>query len=166
MVDPAYVDLLRKIYIRLHNSNVNWALTGSFNLALQGVPVQVHDIDLQTDETGAYEIERRFAEFVVQGVCWSSAERVCSHFGVLMIDGIKVEVMGDVRKRRDDGTWEDAEDLERHKRVVEVEGMQIPVLSLEYEQQAYLKLDRGEKAALLRQWLSREHKARGTRQEE
>ncbi|MBC7264921.1 MAG: hypothetical protein H5T64_11295 [Chloroflexi bacterium] len=153
MIDPAHLVVLRKIYIRLRNSNVNWALTGSFSLALQGVPVQVHDIDLQTDEAGAYEIERRFAEFVIQKVHLSPAERICSHFGALMMDGIKVEVMGDVRKRREDGTWEEAEDLERLKRVVEVEGMQIPVLSLDYEYQAYLALGRIEKAEMLRKWL-------------
>lgn len=153
MIDPAHLAVLRKIYIRLCNSNVNWALTGSFSLALQGVPVQVHDIDLQTDEAGAYEIERRFAEFVIQKVHLSPAERICSHFGALMMDGIKVEVMGDVRKRREDGTWEEAEDLERLKRVVEVEGMQIPVLSLDYEYQAYLALGRIEKAEMLRKWL-------------
>jgi hypothetical protein len=51
--------------------------------------------------------------------------------------------------------------LECHKRVIEVEGMQVPVLSLEYEYQAYLKLARIEKAEMLRKWLHGEHESLG-----
>jgi hypothetical protein len=70
-----------------------------------------------------------------------------------MIDGIKVEIMGDIQKRLEDGNWESPVDLEHHKRIIEVEGMQVGVLSLEYEYQAYLKLGRIEKAEMLRKWL-------------
>ena len=45
--------------------------------------------------------------------------------------------------------------LEQHKRFIEVEGMHIPVLSLEYEYQAYLKLSRIDKAEMLEKWLRR-----------
>jgi len=70
-----------------------------------------------------------------------------------MIEGIKVEIMGDIQKRNKDGIWENPVDLEQYKRIVEVEGMQVPVLSLEYEYQAYLKLGRIDKAEMLRKWL-------------
>ena len=143
--DITYLKVLRKINTRLNNTSVNWALTGSFSFALQGVPVKPNDIDIQTDKRGAYEIERHFSEFVTKRVTFSSTERIRSHFGELMIDRIKVEIMGDIQKRLEDGSWENPVDLERHKRVVEVEGMQIPVLSLEYEYQAYLKLGRVDK---------------------
>jgi hypothetical protein len=36
-----------------------WAVTGSLGMALQGMELAVHDIDLQTSREGAYEIERR-----------------------------------------------------------------------------------------------------------
>jgi hypothetical protein len=62
--------------------------------------------------------------------------------------------MGDIRKRLEDGTWEDPVDLNKYKRFVETHGMKIPVLSLEYEYQAYLKLGRVEKAETLRKWLN------------
>jgi hypothetical protein len=45
--------------------------------------------------------------------------------------------------------------LDCYKRFVEIEKMKIPVLSLEYEYQAYLKLGRVEKAKLLRDWLNK-----------
>lgn len=83
MIKPAYLNVLRKIYIRLNNTNVNWVVTGSLSFALQGIPVEPNDIDIQTvrcahrrlrltAETGAYEIERRFSEFVIRRVTFSS----------------------------------------------------------------------------------------------
>ena len=158
MLNPDYLKVLRKINERLSNTSVNWAVTGSFGFALQGVPVEPNDIDIQTDKRGAYEIERRFSEFMTKRVTFSSTERIRSHFGELMIDGIKVEIMGDIQKRLEDGSWENPVDLEHHKQVVEVEGMQVPVVSLEYEYQAYLKLGKIDKAEMLRNWLHSEHK--------
>ncbi|MHC2994868.1 MAG: hypothetical protein IBV53_05140 [Candidatus Atribacteria bacterium] len=157
MLNISYLKVLRKINARLNNTSVNWAVTGSLGFALQGVPVEPNDIDIQTDKRGAFEIERHFSEFMTKRVTLSSTERIRSHFGELMIDGIKVEIMGDIQKRLEDGSWENPVDLEHHKRVVEVEEMKVPVLSLEYEYQAYLKLGRMDKAEMLRNWLHSEH---------
>jgi hypothetical protein len=71
-------------------------MTGSVGFALQGVLIEPKDIDIQTDERGAYEIERRLSEFVTKRVTFFSPERIRSHFGELMIDEIKVEIMGDI----------------------------------------------------------------------
>jgi len=152
-ISPAYFNVLGKIHKRLNKANVNWVVTGSLSFALQGVPVKPNDIDIQTDEAGAYEIERCFFEFVTKRVTFSSTKRIRSHFGELRINGVKVEIMGDVQKRLEDGTWDHKVELGYYKRVIEVKGMQIPVLSLEYEYQAYLKLGRIEKAEMLRKWL-------------
>ncbi|HHV61199.1 MAG TPA: hypothetical protein GXX51_00935 [Firmicutes bacterium] len=152
MVDPIYLKVLREICTRLSDNKVKWVLTGSLSFALQGIPVKPNDIDIQTDRAGAYEIERRFPEFVTRKVAFSSAERIRSDFGVLMIDGIRVEIMGDIQKRLDDGTWEPV-NLDLHRSIIEIDGMQIPVLSLDYEYHAYLKLGRPEKAQILKRYL-------------
>jgi hypothetical protein len=88
---------------------------------------------------------------VQRNVVFSSTERIRSHFGALLIEGIVVEIMGDLQKRREDGTWEPAVDLEKQKRFIHVEGLDIPVLSLAYEAEAYRKLGRHERAGLLHQ---------------
>ena len=155
MIAKAYLKVLEKIVNRLQDSPIVWVVTGSLGMALQGVPIEVHDIDIQTDRNGAYEIERRLAEYVVKPVTYSESERIRSHFGMLEIDGIKVEIMGDLQKRLDNQSWEEPVKVERYRRWVEVTGMRIPVLSLEYEYQAYLKLGRVEKAEMLRSWLQR-----------
>ncbi len=157
-IDPTYLNVLRQIYTRLKDSNINWAVTGSFGFALQNVPATPHDIDLQTDKAGAYEIERLLSEYVTRNVAFSSAENIRSHFGALTIDGIKVEIMGDISKRLGDGIWEKPVDLERYKQFVKVEDMRVPVLSLEYEYQAYVKLGRIKKAQMLRKVLQNRNK--------
>lgn len=153
MIDLLYLDVLRQIHARLSNTDVNWVVTGSLGFALQGVPVQPNDIDIQTDKAGAYAIERRFSDVVIRKVKFSATERIKSHFGALQIDGIKVEIMGDIQKKGPDGVWEEIVDPARYKRMVEIDGMLMPVLSLEYEYQAYLKFGRVERAKMLRRWL-------------
>src|SRR4051812_5071866 len=107
MIDPRYLNALRRICQRLQDERLIWVVTGSLGMALQGVDVEVHDIDLQTDKDGAYEIQSRFGEWVVVPVRDSVSERIRSHFGLLEIDGIKVEIMGEVQKRIDEKTWEE-----------------------------------------------------------
>ena len=156
MIDRVYLDVLRQIHVRLSNTDINWVVTGSLGFALQGVPVHPNDIDIQTDKAGAYEIERLFSDIVIRKVKFSAAERIKSHFGALQIDGIQVEIMGDIQKWDANGGWEDIVDLVRYRRMVEIDGLLVPVLSLEYEYQAYLKFGRTERANMLRRWLDDE----------
>jgi len=161
MIEPRYLDTLRIIHARLKDCRAKWVVTGSLGMALQGMNIEVHDIDIQTDQQGAYEIESKFPEYVVAPVHYSESERIRSHFGKLEMDGVKVEIMGDVQKRVDEQTWEEPVQVEHNRHWVEIAGMQIPVLSLEYEYQAYLKLGRVEKAEILREWLQKHSKPAG-----
>jgi len=65
MIGREHLNVLRKIYSRLQGRQLNWVITGSLGMALQGIELNVHDIDIQTDRQSAYEIEKLFAENVV-----------------------------------------------------------------------------------------------------
>ncbi|MBV9279530.1 MAG: hypothetical protein JOZ41_05575, partial [Chloroflexi bacterium] len=117
--------VLRILYNRLRETDLIWAVSGSTGFALQGVPAEPRDIDLQSNEAGSYRIEELFSEYVLRPVRFSQAERIRSHFGALSIEGLEVEIMGDIQKRRDDGSWEGPPDLRRYRRVVDVEGMSL-----------------------------------------
>ncbi len=158
MITKEHLRALKTIITRLKDQPINWVVTGSLGMALQGVPVEVHDIDLQTDKDGAYEIERLLAEYRVVQVRYKESERIRSHLGKLEIDGIQVEIMGAFQKLLDEHTWEDPVKVEEHRQWVEINGMQAPVLSLEYEYQAYRKLGRTEKAQKLWDWIHRQEK--------
>jgi hypothetical protein len=158
MIHATYLAVLRRIYERLKDSDVKWVITGSLGMALQGIDIEVHDIDIQTDQKGAYEIERELSEYVIAPVRYIQSERIRSHLGKLEIDGITVETMGAMQKRTNEQTWEEPVRVEEHRKWVKIEGMRIPVLSLEYEYQAYLKLGRAEKAKMMKEWLQNQKK--------
>ena len=143
-IGPDHLRVLEKIVDGLRDRSVNWALTGSCSFAIQGMPVRPNDIDIQTDKSGAYEIEKIFSENMVEKVCFVECDKIRSHFGAMMIDGVRVEIMGDIEKRDHAGEWGEPVDLNRHKILVTYEGMEVPVLSLEYEYEAYKALGRHE----------------------
>jgi len=154
-VSRQHLRALRTVCDALVDSDVVWVVAGSTAFALRGMPVSPRDIDLQTDRSGAYEIERRLRQFVVRPVAFSTSERIRSHFGELKIEGVQVEIMGDIEKRRSDGSWEPSPDLGAYMELVAAEDMNVPVLSLGYEAEAYEKLGRTERARMLREWSRR-----------
>lgn len=156
MIGSRFAKVLHQLHKHLPIDEVNWAVTGSLGFALQGMDVDVHDIDIQTDKSGAYEIESRFSEYVARNVIFSFSEKIRSHFGELSIDGIKVEIMGDIQKRLPDGAWEDPIDIGSNRRFINYGGLSIPVMSLEYECEAYYKLGRIEKAEQIKRYLERQ----------
>jgi len=129
---------------------VTWALTGSTSFALQGVPVDPDDVDVQTTAHGAYEVEERFADRVVDPVTHSSDDGIRSQFGALSLDGVRVEVMGGLQKRTG-GEWAPPTDIETHREYVPLGDWRVPVLSLAYEADAYERLGREKRARLLRE---------------
>jgi hypothetical protein len=157
MIQKQYLDVLRQICELMDGSQFDWAITGSLGMVLQGMDLPVHDIDIQTDEDGAYEIERRLAEFVVKPVLFKGSDRMRSRLGKLAIDGIQVEVMGAIQKRLQDGSWEPPVQVAEHRRWVELKGLKVPVLSLEYEAEAYHLMGREDRSAQIRAWLEKTH---------
>lgn len=149
VLDPDMASVLRLLAARLANRDVRWAIGGSLGLALQGVLVVPHDIDIVTDAEGAYALERLFPEFVQAKVAFSSTESIRSHFGALRIGGTKVEIIGDVQQRREDGTWDEPTDVQRDGRVVRIGDTDVPVLSLDHERRSYLRMGRRDVAELI-----------------
>lgn len=150
----AHQRALRVIARRLDGQNLVWALTGSTAYALQGLPLVARDIDLQTDAAGAYACERLLAEFSVRPVAFRQAERIRSHFGAIRIEGVDVEIMGDISKRGDDGVWSQPPDLPSLIRWIRLEETALPVLSLQYEVTALRVMGRPERADLIDRWLA------------
>jgi hypothetical protein len=116
----------------------------------KGISIDYHDIDIQSNGDGVYAIERALSEFVIRPVQWSSTACIRSHFGALRIEGIQVELMGDVQHRLADGRWDEPVEIARQRRWVSYGNLALPVLDLAYEYEAYLKIGRTETAALLR----------------
>ena len=145
---------LKLVYDAIHDSEITWALTGSLAFSMRGIDVPVGDVDIQTNKDGAYEIERRLIEYVIEPIQFKAAPRIRSYFGKLLIDGVRVEIMGDIEKLTSDGLWLPTPPLRSIAETIIYSEMCIPVLSLEYEYQAYMLMERTGKAQLLRDWLN------------
>jgi hypothetical protein len=150
-VPSAHVSALRWLTLCLPLGEINWALTGSTAHALQGVPVEPHDIDVQTDEVGTWKAAEVLAPYCLSLPRRVESQRVRSLLGSYAIGGIAVELIGAVQKRQSDDSWGAPTDPAEHRRFVRLDDLRIPVLSLEYEAVAYAELGRHERAELLRQ---------------
>ncbi len=155
MIQAEYINVLRYIYKRLSTTDITWVVTGSLGFALQGMIVEVHDIDIQTDKAGAYLFADLFNEFCVKKVKFKSSGKIQSYFGEFEIEKIKVEVMGDIQKKyKESDNWDSPVDILSQKLLIPCHSMEVPVLNLEYELKAYIKMGRYEKALKIREWLS------------
>ena len=148
------IKVLKIIYNKLINSNINWVLTGSFSFAIRGLETNIGDIDIQTDSNGAYEVEKLFKDYIHKKVEYKQSENIRSYFGSLRINDINIEIMGDIEKKLDN-IWTEPPNLKFLKEIVNFEGMSIPVLSLEYEADAYLKMGRNEKAKKIKELIKK-----------
>ncbi|MBI4182234.1 MAG: hypothetical protein HY520_04680 [Candidatus Aenigmarchaeota archaeon] len=87
--------VLRILCKKLNKSDVKWVIGGSVSLALQGVDTEPHDVDILTDEKGAYELNKILKEYEISKVKFSKTDIIASHFGKFKINGFTVEVIGD-----------------------------------------------------------------------
>jgi hypothetical protein len=153
MLDGSLLNALRALQARLEKQPVNWAITASCGLALQGVPVSVRDIDLATDRAGAYRLEQLFAAEIIRPVRFSAVDTVQSHYGAFALAGYEFEIIGDAQYRRADGSWDAPKEFTPHKHFIQIDDITLPVLTLEYEYEGYALLGRTAKIRLLGEWL-------------
>lgn len=155
MVSKKIKDALKIVCRKLKDKSIDWVLVGSTNLALQGVDVTPHDIDILTDEKGAFSISELLGDHEVRKVEYKESENLASYLGEFRIDGIKVEVMGDLKIKRPDGTWY-RELVIRGAKKAKVGEMEVPLYPLEKELEGYKILGRVEKVREIEKALRRE----------
>ncbi len=155
MIPSAHRRALLCILQKLENFPHPWVVTGSCGLALQGMPLEVHDIDLQTCVAGAFEMERLLCGQQIIPVRLKLSEKIHSFFGALELEGIKVEIMGDIQRLLPDGSWQEPVDIPTQRIWVSFENQRVPVFSLAYELEAYRLLGRTQRAAEIEAWLKK-----------
>ena len=136
---PRWRAVLRRFAHRLNQAGISYKIVGGTSLALHGVPVGVRDIDVETSAAGAYRVEGLWADYVVQPVQLLESATYRSHLGRLSIDGVVVEVMGDIQ-RPDGDSWTSTAALT--KTMVSLDGEPVPVPWLEEEILAYVRRGR------------------------
>ena len=152
-IDQKTISALLTLHDALKGRGVPWAVMGSLSHALQGLKTQPNDIDITTTRHGAHTIEQLLQPHATHPVTYSQADRVRSHLGELTINGITVQVIGDMETTTDNRTWTPLPD--DHPHIIMVAGAPIPVRTLEQEAQTYTRLGRTERAEKLRALIER-----------
>jgi len=116
-------------------NRIDYVIVGSTNLALQGVNVKPKDVDILTDKKGAYSINERLKEYETLNVEWRKSKRFNSYFGKFNINGVEVEVMGELHNNIPPvEVWKD---FDKNKVKIKINNSFIYGISLEKELQAY-----------------------------
>lgn len=97
MISQEFIKVLRRINERFQKHKIRWVLVGSLSLALQDVKIKPKDIDILTDKEGALKSNEIFKKHIKKAVAWSQTERYGSFFGKFQINGVVVEIMGDLK---------------------------------------------------------------------
>jgi hypothetical protein len=160
MLPRQHLEVLDIISKTLKTTGIAWAVVGSTSLALQGVKVDAHDIDLLTTKEGAIEMGRLFKQYETQPVKYSESDTFRSYHGVLSVKGIQVEIMGDLEHKAADGRWLEGSRWTQDGKFTHLitysrDGITLPLLELKAEYSAYVSMGRLEKAALIKEVLDR-----------
>lgn len=143
-VKPRWRATLRELAQQLTQAQIPFKIVGGTSAALHGVSIPVNDIDLETDSEGAYRIQDLLVEQAIQQVALSSSETYRSHFGRFDLHGVVIEVMGDLH-RRQGNEW--VPSMAQTTVTLDLDGVPVPVSSLEEETLAYMRRQRLERAA-------------------
>jgi SAM-dependent methyltransferase len=156
--EPIRQTLIRLVPI-LNATGAPWALGGSCNLALHGVKVEPHDLDIITDQDGAHRIGAALREVTEekQSVQWGEGKRIRSHRGLYQLGNMQVDVVGAGELRKDDDQWIPPKPpSEWNTQDIPVPGSSLSVkaFTLEHELAAYRNLQREEKVKLIEERLT------------
>lgn len=153
----ALTTVIRRIVPALFMHQQPWALVGSTASSLQGLPVDPPDIDIATSVPGAYLISGCLIDYMRNPVRYGETENYASHFGIFDVDGIRVEVMGDLIIRGLGGVIDTAEHFARWSekvRMVKVDGTPVPCVPLEWQLVANLIIGRYDRSQLIAEFFS------------
>jgi hypothetical protein len=132
---------LRIIINHLKEENIRWTIMGTVSLALQGIDVTPDDIDILTDEDGAFRIGSILEEYEVKPIRFGRTDLFESFYGIYHIGETKVEVMGNLRIRLAD-MWTSLSDRLKSPIIIRQNSLDIPVSSLHDQLLFYEKLGR------------------------
>ena len=154
MISKKYIKVLKLITKKFKEAKITWVLIGSANLALQGVDVICKDLDILTTKKGSYKINEVLKKYEIEPVKSSENDKFKSYYGVFKIDGIEIEIMGELRDKHLGDLWSERRGF--FERIyIKLEEIKIPVINLEREFKAYTKMGRKEKADKIKEVLDR-----------
>jgi len=150
MINSKILKTIEYIFTDLNNNNINSALVGTCNLAIQDLEVRPRDIDIVVEYHNLEQIQKIFEQYVTQGIeklpfltdkpAWDLK---------LNINNLEVQILGE----ENDGKYvskllSNRTIIKKHSKV------EIKCFSLDAEADAYDETHRPQKARFIREYLS------------
>lgn len=135
--------ILEVVKDRIGDVPLKWAVGSSSALLLHGFTVFPEDLDIVTDERGAYILQELLRDYCIEPIEKKKTEKFDSFFGAFEIEGCRVEVMGAFSLRSCiDEKWYCFDSILDHITWIEIDSMQIPIFPLECLADVYAKMGR------------------------
>ena len=120
-----------------------YAFRGTAGLVLQGLDMNVDDIDIVCDMDTAEASNELLADFVTEPVSFKETSKLKSYFGKFKINNILVEVYGDWQIKDLKGNWGEAFDASDDEvNEIEFQGRRVRVVKPGTELSVFAKLGR------------------------
>ncbi len=136
MISENILQALRVVYDRLNDRNVCWMLVGSLSLAVQGVDVVPHDIDVLTDKPGVFLIGGLLKDYAKKPVEYKQTVEARSYLGEFCIYGIEIEVMAEYQEKVN-GQWITLSSRLESPILLKMDAMLLPVSLLMAQLESY-----------------------------
>jgi len=136
LLSPDLENVLYNISSVLSKMRIAWILVGSTASCLNGVNVKPKDIDIIVKTEDVYVVDRIFASAysVLRRVKYSSNGVYSSHYGIFETQGVKIEVMADLKICGELGCLDvDFEELYSLSRRIELRDTSLRVAPLEWQ---------------------------------
>ena len=151
MIDDRFKSALEIISSKLNN-NIKWALVGSTNMALQGIPVNPGDLDVVVRYSDLKKMKGIFSDYKVSEIKELKpfvSGQSCAGDVKFNILGADVQIFGE----EDGGNYIKYLLSNNNLVFVEVDEMKVPFFKLEIEAQVYWDTGRNNKAEIIREFL-------------
>ncbi|MEI6731064.1 MAG: NOL1/NOP2/sun family putative RNA methylase [archaeon] len=133
-----------------------WVLIGSTNLAVQGVDVAAHDLDIMIDRTNMEFVAQDLKEYEKKEFEFMEKGPFKGYYSEYEIDGVKVEIMVDFEILQNNN-WEKLNTRLEEPIMVNLRGLLVPCSRIEEQLRGYKHLNRDkdqEKIAKLENFLA------------
>lgn len=118
-----------------------YAFRGTTSLVLQGLEMNVDDVDILSDKDSALACNSLLKDYLTEEIALKESNKFKSYFGKFNIQGVLVEVMGEWQIKDEKGNWGLPFSASERQKII-LDGQEIYVTTLESELSAFAKMGR------------------------
>ncbi len=122
-------------------NGTQYAFRGTTSLVLQGLDMNVSDIDILTNKETALACNEIFKDYLVEKIEYKESDKFKSYYGKLKVKGVDIEIYGEWQIKDTKGKWSQPYNaLERKE--LEVEEQSVYVTTVESELKMFAQMGR------------------------